>query len=55
MSSGVDRTFGLDPTLLWLWCWLAATALTQSLAWEAPYATGAALKIQKKEYLIEPL
>ena len=34
-----------DPTLLWLWCRLVATVLI--LAWEPPYAVGAALKRQK--------
>ena len=33
-----------DPALLWLWCRLAAAAQIQPLAWELPYATGAALK-----------
>jgi len=33
-----------DPALLWLWCTLAATAPIQPLAWEPPYAAGAALK-----------
>ena len=36
-----------DPALLWLWCRLAATALIWHLAWEPPYATGAALKKKK--------
>ena len=36
-----------DPTLLWLWCRLSATALICPLAWELPYAEGAALKRQK--------
>ena len=31
-----------DPALLWLWRRLAATAPTGPLAWEPPYATGAA-------------
>ena len=35
--------------LLWLWCKLAATALIQLLAWELPYATGAALKRPKNK------
>ena len=33
-----------DPTLLWLWYRLAAVAQIQPLAWELPYAAGAALK-----------
>ena len=35
--------------LLWLWYRLAATALTQPLAWELPYAAGVALKVKKKK------
>ena len=34
--------------LLWLWCRLPAAALIRPLAWELPYATGAALKEKKK-------
>ena len=33
-----------DPPLLWLWCRLAAVAPIGPLAWELPYAMGAALK-----------
>ena len=44
MSYGVGCRRSLDPTLLWLWCKLAAVALTQPLAWELPYVTGVALK-----------
>ena len=36
-----------DPMLLWLWCRPAAVAPAQPLAWEPPYAEGAALKRQK--------
>ena len=36
-----------DPTLLWLWCRLAAAAPVPPLAWKLPYATRAALKIKK--------
>ena len=39
----------LDPVLLWLWCRLAAAAPNQPLAWELPYATGAAVKKQNKQ------
>ena len=35
--------------LLWLWYRLVATALIAPLAWEPPYATGAALKKKKKK------
>ena len=45
MSCGVGRRLGLDPTaLLWLWCRLAAAALIGPLAWDRPYAAGAAPK-----------
>ena len=49
MSCGVGRRRGLDPTLLWLWCRLAAVAPIQPLAWEPPYAMCVALK--KKIYM----
>ena len=48
MSCGVGRKRSLDPELLWLWCRRAATALIRSLAWEPPYASGAALEKGKK-------
>ena len=51
MSCGVGRRQGSDLVLLWLWCRPAATALIGPLAWEPPYAMGAALKRQKKEVL----
>ena len=38
-----------DPALLWLWCRPATTALIRPLAWEPPYAAGAALKRQKQK------
>ena len=47
VSSGVGCRRGLDPMLLWLWHRLAATAPIRPLAWEPPYAEGAALKRQK--------
>ena len=53
----VDLILGLaqwvkDPTLLWLWCRLAAVALTPPLAWEFPHAMGVALKSKKKNIYI---
>ena len=39
---------GSDTTLLWLWCRPAAVTPIRSLAWEPPYATGAATKTTKK-------
>ena len=49
MSCGVGHRRGSDPTLLWLWCRLAAVALIQPLAWELPYAMGTALKRKNKK------
>ena len=49
ISCGVGQRRGLDPTLLWLWRRPAAVAPIRPLAWELPYATGAALKSQKKK------
>ena len=49
MSFGVGRRCGSDPLLLWLWHRPVATALIRPLAWEAPYAAGAALKRPKKK------
>ena len=37
----------MDPVLLWLGLRLAAAAPIWPLAWELPYATGAALKKEK--------
>uniref|UniRef100_A0A8D0MEW7 Methanethiol oxidase n=1 Tax=Sus scrofa TaxID=9823 RepID=A0A8D0MEW7_PIG len=47
MSCGVGGRRGSDPVLLWLWRRPAATAPIRPLAWEPPYASGAALKRQK--------
>ena len=38
-----------DLALLGLWCRPAVAALIHLLAWELPYAMGAALRRQKKE------
>ena len=48
MSCGVGRRRGLDPALLWLWRRLAATAPIRPLAWEPPYAAGAAQEMEKR-------
>ena len=48
MSCGVGHRHGLDPALLWLWCRLVAIAPTRPLAWEPPYAAGAAQRNSKK-------
>src|SRR5512145_2039697 len=42
MSCGVGCRRGSDPAVLWLWLRPVATAPIQSLAWEPPYAAGAA-------------
>ena len=49
MSCGVGRRHGLDPTLLWLWYRPVATAPIRPLAWEPPYAEGAALEKAKRQ------
>ena len=49
MSCGRRR--GSDPALLWLWRRPVATTLIQPLAWEPPYAAGAAQEIAKKEII----
>ena len=49
VSCGVGHRCGLDPSLLWLWHRLAATAPIRPLAWEPPYAMGAALDKAKKK------
>ena len=52
MRCGVGCRRGLDLVLLGLWRRLAAVALIRPLAWEPPYAIGAALK--KKDLSTEP-
>ena len=49
MSCVVGRRRGSDPTLLWLWHRLAATAPIRPVVWELTYALGVALKRQKKK------
>ena len=49
VSYGVGRRQGSDPALLWPWCRPEATAVVRLLAWDPPYAAGAALKRQKKK------
>ena len=48
MSCGVGCRRGWDLALLWLWCRLAATAPIGPLAWEPPYAAGAAQEMSKR-------
>ena len=42
-----------DLTLLWLWCRLAAVAPIRPLAWEPPYALGAALKSKTNKQTLQ--
>ena len=49
MICGVGRRRGLDPALLWLWRRLVATAPIGPLAWEAPYASGVAQEMAKRQ------
>ena len=52
VSCDVGHRRGLDPTLLWRWHRPVAAAPIGPLAWEPPYAAGAALekaKDQKKK------
>ena len=49
VSCGVGHRRVLDPTLLWLWHRPVAIAPTGLLAWEPPYAMGAALKKRQKK------
>ena len=48
MRCGVDCRYGSDLVLVWLWGRPATVAPTRRLAWEPPYASGAALERQKK-------
>ena len=53
MSCGVGCRRGSDLALLRLWYRPAVVALIRPLAWEPPYAEGAALKIQNIYVYIE--
>ena len=48
MSCGVGRRRGSDPVLLWLRRRPVATAPIRPLAWQPPYAVGAAQENGKK-------
>ena len=49
MSCDVVCRRGSDPMLLWLWRRPVATAPIGLLAWESPYAAGAALEKAKRQ------
>ena len=48
LSCGVGCRRGSDPALLWLWHRPVAAAPIGPLAWEPPYAVGAAQRNSKK-------
>ena len=48
MSYDVGLRCGLDIGLLWLWRRPVATAPIRPLAWEPPYAAGAAQEMAKR-------
>ena len=48
-ACGVGRRHDSDLALQWLWCRLLATAPIWPLAWEPPYAMGAAPEKTKKK------
>ena len=49
MTCGVGHRCGLNLSLLWLWRRLPTTAPIRPLAWEPPYAMGAALEKTKRQ------
>ena len=49
VSCGVGCRRGSDPALLWLWRRPVATSPIRPLAWEPPYAAGAAQRNSKKK------
>ena len=51
MSCGVAHRHSLDPALLW--CRPVAVTLTRPVGWELPFATGSALKKQKKKNRVQ--
>ena len=49
MSCGVGCRRSSDPELLWLWHRPVARAPIRPLAWEPPYAAGAAQEMAKRQ------
>ena len=49
VSCSVGCRHGSDPELLWLWRRPVATAPIRPLAWEPPYAVGAAQEKTKRQ------
>ena len=48
VSCGVGCRRSSDPELLWLWCRSVVMAPIRPLAWEPPYASGAAQEMAKR-------
>ena len=53
MSCGAGHRLGSDLVLLWLWRRPEAIAPIRPLAWEPPFAAGAALKGQNTKIKIK--
>ena len=49
MSCGVSHRRSSDPSLPWLWRRLEATAPIRPLAWEPPFAGGAAQEMAERQ------
>ena len=49
MSCSIGPRCGLDLVWMWLWLWCRQAAPIHLLAWEPPYATGAAKKQKEKK------
>ena len=49
MSCGAGCRHGSDPALLWVWRGPVATVPIGPLAWEPPYAVGAAQEMAKRQ------
>ena len=50
VTCGVGCRYDSAPELLWMWCRPAAPSVIQPLAWELPFATGAALISQTNKH-----
>ena len=53
VSCGVGCRCGSDPTLLWLWHRLVATAPIRPLAWEPSCATKVAQEMAKRQKILK--
>ena len=50
---GIGHRHSWDVALLWLWHRTTAAAPLGCLAWEPPYAGGAAVKNKNRNYTVE--